>query len=1057
MSLWKTIGKYASSNACAPDRKNWLKQIIDVNNVETYEQLKEVLLPFYTSEYEELYHLLHIRYLTQKKLQLDLRNFAIHLQQYARQHHIDDDKTLLLDFLRNIEVKYRKACWDAVMDHRKKHKMWPNMLDMICHASEIQDALRMSKTTDRSKSWNSLGEYPHGSDDEDEAQATDEESEVERAPSKKRKRTRRSQKPKKTTPSGQKPKDKQDNHTCKLHGAVGHSTDDCITIKKAKKRFENPCHFCYADEYVKGKHFCTQMAKHNEEKDAERNQYQAKFIQLKRQNLLRSIDDHELMNTPSKNDKKQCKKETIYVRGLAKENADQSILLPIVVQDIETMALLDTGCSHSLVDKAFAKANKFHITPTTGSFTLAVDGMTAQRTGSIQNVKVTYGDRKFEHTFELIDLPDPKVPIYAGMDILSKMGIGITGLNSAWPSIIAPSEVDSTVVDPQKEEPNNSPAGTDAERKIFFDRIEPLIIKNKQIPTTSFCTLPESVVRLDTGDAPPVHKRQYPIAVAMQPILQETIDRWLHDGTIEEAPADSKWNSPLTFAPKKDAYGKYTGKRPCLDPRGINNLIQDDTHPLPLICDIFNSLDGAQVFTTLDLKSAFHRFEIHPDDRHKTTFTVGRQRYMFRGCPFGLKPISSKFQRVMDIIFKPMEAFVLCFVDDIVIFSKNMEHHVEHVARAIQALTKVNLILNAEKCHFAQQSVYLLGFCVSAAGRSLDPRKLTNIQNWPIPQTGKDIQRFLGVINYFREHIPNVSTITAPLDELRNQDKLHSLWTDCHTDAFNALQNILTSTPILRYPNLDHPFSVATDASNVGIGAVLYQVIDGETRHISFMARSLSKSQRNYSTTKRELLAVVYALEKFHTYLWGNKFTLYTDHRALTYLHTQRVANSMMVGWLDSILSYNFEVVHLHGLDNILPDQLSRLFPTAKELEGGNDGDIAIRAVDANQSTSQEVDLDQMFEPPEEERKQLLIQYHLFGHFGAKAIVKALHADGINWNNIYSDANEVVKRCNECQMFNVAKKGYHPLRPIHSFYQLTIGQSTWQAHSDRLMITTPTC
>ncbi|KAJ8651915.1 hypothetical protein O0I10_012523 [Lichtheimia ornata] len=269
---------------------------------------------------------------------------------------------------------------------------------------------------------------------------------------------------------------------------------------------------------------------------------------------------------------------------------------------------------------------------------------------------------------------------------------------------------------------------------------------------------------------------------------------------------------------------------------------------------------------------------------------------MFRGCPFGLKPISSKFQGVMDIVFKPMSDFVLCFVDDIVIFSATMEEHIEHVARAIKALTKVNLILNADKCHFAQKAVSLLGFCVSEAGCTLDPRKLTNIQSWPIPKTGKDIQRFMGVVNYFREHVPKISTLTAPLDELRNVDKLDDEWTDEHADAFIAIQKILTNTPILRYPNMAYPFSMATDASNVGIGAVLYQVIDGETRHISFMARALSKSERNYSTTKRELLAVVYALEKFHTYLWGNHFTLYTDHRALTYLHTQRVANAMMIG-----------------------------------------------------------------------------------------------------------------------------------------------------------------
>ncbi|KAJ8659019.1 hypothetical protein O0I10_005401 [Lichtheimia ornata] len=153
----------------------------------------------------------------------------------------------------------------------------------------------------------------------------------------------------------------------------------------------------------------------------------------------------------------------------------------------------------------------------------------------------------------------------------------------------------------------------------------------------------------------------------------------------------------------------------------------------------------------------------------------------------------------MDIVFKPMADFVLCFVDDIVIFSATMEEHIEHVARAIKHSDET--------------------------GCTLDPRKLTNIQSWPIPKIDQDIQRFMGVVNYFREHVPKISTLTAPLDELRNVDKLDDEWTDMSTDAFIAIQKILTNTPILRYPNMAYPFSVATDASNVGIGAVLYQLV----------------------------------------------------------------------------------------------------------------------------------------------------------------------------------------------------------------------------------------
>ncbi|KAJ8657630.1 hypothetical protein O0I10_006696 [Lichtheimia ornata] len=425
---------------------------------------------------------------------------------------------------------------------------------------------------------------------------------------------------------------------------------------------------------------------------------------------------------------------------------------------------------------------------------------------------------------------------------------------------------------------------------------------------------------------------------------------------------------------------------------------------------------------------------------------------MFRGCPFGLKPISSTFQRTMNIIFHDLP-HVLTFVDDIIIFSNTLEEHAQHVAEAIERLTSVNLILNPNKCHFAQESVYLLGFCVSAQGIGLDPRKVANVQEWPVPRTGKDVQRFLGVINYFRESIPNAASRMAPLNKLRLEHRLDDLWNDSAQAAFIDLKRVLLHAPILSYPNLKHPFQVATDASHTGIGAVLYQIIDGTTHHIAFMARSLSPSERNYSTTKRELLAIIFALNKFHQYLWGNHFTLCTDHKALVYIHTQKVANAMMINWLDTILEYSFDVVHIPGLDNTLPDQLSRLFPTEKELAGGTvshdkqtstqNNAIHVTGNQGDNNSSDEQDDDLYFEPPENERRQLLKDAHqckemlkdahAFGHFGAKAMVAQLQQDGLKWNNMHRQAQEIVHACTQCQQNNIAKQGYQPLRPIHAF------------------------
>jgi putative transposase len=199
----------------------------------------------------------------------------------------------------------------------------------------------------------------------------------------------------------------------------------------------------------------------------------------------------------------------------------------------------------------------------------------------------------------------------------------------------------------------------------------------------------------------------------------------------------------------------------------------------------------------------------------------------------------------MQILFTGLP-FVTTFVDDIVVYSKTLAEHQAHVRIVLERLTKANLVLNPDKCHFAQKAVYLLGFRVSAAGRALDSRKVTNVLEWPSPRTGKDIQRFLGVVNYFRDHIPNVSRLTARLDALRHAGELKQAWTSEHENDFGKIKYAVSHAPTLRHVNLKLPFHLATDASNDGIGAVLYQKEKGRNNIVGFMARALTKSERNY-------------------------------------------------------------------------------------------------------------------------------------------------------------------------------------------------------------------
>jgi hypothetical protein len=257
--------------------------------------------------------------------------------------------------------------------------------------------------------------------------------------------------------------------------------------------------------------------------------------------------------------------------------------------------------------------------------------------------------------------------------------------------------------------------------------------------------------------------------------------------------------------------------------------------------------------------------------------------------------------------------FVLIFIDDIVIFSKLREEHAEQVKCVIERLTKAKLIINKEKSHFYATQIVLLGFVIDLKGRRVDPTKLANIDQWAAPTTSTQIQSYMGTFNFFREYIPLFSTLAAPLDKLRNKTRPFKLNKE-ELASFNAFKKLLANAPILRFADFKELFYIATDASNVGIAAVLYQRIYNEktkkveTRYILFMARSLQDRERRYSAIQRELLGIVFALTKYHYYVWGRQFTLYTDHRALTFIHTQKDLNSMLTGWHETILSYNFKI-----------------------------------------------------------------------------------------------------------------------------------------------------
>jgi len=718
--------------------------------------------------------------------------------------------------------------------------------------------------------------------------------------------------------------------------------------------------------------------------------------------------------------------------NLAGSSFDQSGFISVLVNGVKIPAFIDSGASVTFLAKQFVDEHGIPFTPMAGAIHTASEVVQIPRTGITEPVHIVFGQTNVKHACEIL-VKQRGPPLLIGRDLLDTCQFRALGLplehimhsDPPAPAVVdtipAPADVDFAKVELELD--------FVAFREAFRQVIDDILKANAAVPANSHCPLPESIVRLKTPEGKVVHRRQYPIPHSMIGAIGDVIDQWLADGVITRAPVGTTFNTPIFAVPKKDLNGQKRC-RVCADFRPLNALLPDDSFPLPLIGDIFKAIVGAVIFTTLDLQAAYHRFLIAVEDRHKTCFTWQDMQYVFARAPFGLKTLPSIFQRVIQIVLADMP-FARAYIDDVIVFSKDRADHADHVRQVVQALTANNLVLNMEKCHFARLQITLLGFRITPGGRSVDPERLANVSDWPTPTTGKQLQHYLGFANYFREHMPLMSKVTSTLDSLRQVQDLRPRWTEEHDAAFDCLKEVLRKALPLAHPDFEQPFCIATDASAAGIGAVLYQQQpgSGKPRWISFQARALSKSERNYSATKRELLAIKFALCKFHYYIYDRHFTLFTDHAALTYFHSQNQLNPMLAGWYEDIFGHNFTIVHRPGILNILPDHLSRFFAPLT-LEGGNAQPPREVRFTAVAEHTEDAQAEPFIEPEPDERAKLLDEHHVLGHFGVTAVVKSIRDAGFNWPNIHQEALARCQRCVQCLKFNTHPRAFHKLRSI---------------------------
>lgn len=427
---------------------------------------------------------------------------------------------------------------------------------------------------------------------------------------------------------------------------------------------------------------------------------------------------------------------------------------------------------------------------------------------------------------------------------------------------------------------------------------------------------------IDTGHCPAV--AQGPRRLDMH--IEEEVERLVEDLVRKDIiePCHSPWNSPIVVIRKKCG-----AIRMCVDFRRLNAISRRPIYPIPDSKQLFDSLGGANYFSTLDLSMGYYQIPLKNGDIEKTAFTTRTGQYQFKRMPFGLSGAPATFQRVMSDILREFnwKACVI-YLDDILVFGRTLQEHNERLVLILKRFSQAGLKLAPLKCHFMRKEVKYLGHLMNKDGVQTDPEKIETITSWPKPSNHKELHTFIGLCGYYRRFIHDYASVIKPLEILLQKSagtKGIFEWTGMQEISFINLKRKLTEAPILAYPNKEDLFILDTDASENSIGAVLSQVQNGEEKVISYASNQLSKAERSYCTTRRELLAVYKYVKQFRHYLIGKQFKIRTDHRALVWmLGWDNPNTSQYASWKAELDEYDFQVEHRPGKTHINADSLSR-------------------------------------------------------------------------------------------------------------------------------------
>ena len=426
----------------------------------------------------------------------------------------------------------------------------------------------------------------------------------------------------------------------------------------------------------------------------------------------------------------------------------------------------------------------------------------------------------------------------------------------------------------------------------------------------------DHAIELIPGSQPP-SKSAYRLSSSELDELRKQLDTLLAHGFIRTS--KSPFGAPMLFVRKKD-----NSMRMCIDYRSLNQITIKNKYPLPRVDELLDRLAGAKYFTKIDLQSGYHQIRMKDEDIHKTAFRTRYGSFEFLVLPFGLTNAPSTFMAMMQSMLKPyLDKFCISFLDDILIYSSNLEEHLKHVKLVMDALRQNQLYVKLSKCSMFQTSVEFLGYTISQHGLSMVNDKVKAIQDWPVPTSVKHVRSFLGLAGFYRQFIKMFSSTTSPLTALLQKESSFN-WTNQHQVAFDTIKQQMSKQPTLILPRDNTKFVVHTDSSAFAVGASLMQDHGQGLQPIAFLSKKLLPAETRYATHEQELLAIIIALQTWRHYLYGRHFIVQTDHHSLVYFMKQQNMSNRQARWSELIQQYDFTIEYKAGESNVVADALSR-------------------------------------------------------------------------------------------------------------------------------------